>query len=406
MNNNNFIYQPGSNMPTHNGGDPFNRFRPMSTMHMGSMYANPMMSPTTTILPKMDYSNPGTLIHNNVGSSVLHEAINEYRVYVDSVDRDATSQPNPFSYHVSLRPTSGQYGPYISKDFNRVKYVRIDSITLPKYIIFTKNELVEARITEWSDDGDGEIDMFAMTYNSDNIITSATLDQWITDDNFADAPIDDSKRLAFIQQRLITTDQVNHIQAELADDLAAVQAGSKVIEDVYYKGIAYEDIIDRRTIKRVYAPTIDYDYYLDLTVNKWYIYTKNTSSSSLLYDDRYVMLVIDELANQQVYGTNKRLGEVFGLIYPSFEFNYHFYQGSTFQSSVIFPDSELRNLRRLTFRLYDVDGSPLVFNQLNSRDAYSVKDPRHPHHRHLQNQISIVVGEMDPSINKQPGYAQ
>lgn len=400
MNSNNFGYPQPSNMPG------YASFNPMSSNSMMGHYPgvkNPsqQFAPGRTMIPQPNFKNPGNLRHNNVGDDVLSGEVVEYRLYIDTIDRDKKFS-NPFKVSVDLRPSSTQMAPYIDHEFKNVKYVRLDMAILPRYSKFTKNTLTEALVTSWGTNGDT---MLAMTASDGTTITQAILDGYITTDGFDEGdPIDDTMRHNYIKQKLITSDFITHIQTVLADDLAAVQNGTKAIEDVKYKGVQYESFLEKRSITRIYAPSVDYDYYFDPVDTAWYVYTKDTSSSSLLYDDRYVILVIDEFANKQVHGTNRVLGESFGLLYPDREFNDHFYQGGTFQSSVVFPDGDLQTLSRISFRLYDVEQNQLVFSHVNSSDSYSTKDPRHPLHKHLQLQFSLVIGEMQPYINRDPGY--
>jgi hypothetical protein len=102
------------------------------------------------LIQKINYTNPNTFLHNNIGDQLLNEHIQEYRINIDSIDRDLETYPNPFKFNVNFIPApsetikgveyKGTPKPYISKNFKRVKYVRIENIILPQYSGVIDNE--------------------------------------------------------------------------------------------------------------------------------------------------------------------------------------------------------------------------------------------------------------------------
>lgn len=109
------------------------------------------------------YNNPGHLLHNNVAPTVLNERIMEYRINIDSTDRDTTAYPDPFHYKVrfnapSSRPDKdgvvfqGAPAPHISRQFRNVKYVKIDQLTLPQYRVTTDGTTIDTGTTPLIDD--------------------------------------------------------------------------------------------------------------------------------------------------------------------------------------------------------------------------------------------------------------
>lgn len=162
-NDNNFNRKifPSNIFPPNNGypGNPFDRFNPNTH--------NPLTGKATFIdafkkhepmIEKITYNNPNDLLHNNIGDVVLDEHIVEYRLNIDSLDRDISVYPDPFHFVVKFNPTSGgrvttevpvDYknkmkgtkivetffksppGPYINKEFKNVKYIRLENVILP-----------------------------------------------------------------------------------------------------------------------------------------------------------------------------------------------------------------------------------------------------------------------------------
>lgn len=170
-NDNNFNRQGvPSNIFPYNGemtGNPLGRFNPGPTNdpyltaynNQNQQFSNftKAYAPTQQLIEKIDYTNQNNLLHNNVGDLTLGENIIEYRINIDSLDRDIRYYPNPFSFTVKFSPASNgiykdregdyseikMYGtptPYIDKRFRNVKYVKLENIVLPQYSRFKKNK--------------------------------------------------------------------------------------------------------------------------------------------------------------------------------------------------------------------------------------------------------------------------
>lgn len=155
FNDNNFNRrQFPSNMYPPNGGtdgNPFGNFNPTSTTsRMNTEFTdfNKAFNENEPIIERINYKNQNNLIHNNVGDSILDENIVEYRVYIDSLDRDISVYPNPFDFTVRFCAAakgmikdvhySGAPGPVINKDFRNIKYIKLESIVLPQFLKYIK----------------------------------------------------------------------------------------------------------------------------------------------------------------------------------------------------------------------------------------------------------------------------
>ena len=117
------------------------------------------------LIEKTDYKNSNILLHNNVGDNILDETVVEYRVYIDSLDRDITAFPDPFSFTVKFNPPSsssiskeylkdgklkiikdtlhGPPSPHINKEFSNVKYVKLENVILPQHSNIIREECIE-----------------------------------------------------------------------------------------------------------------------------------------------------------------------------------------------------------------------------------------------------------------------
>lgn len=177
-NDNNFNRQsfPSNIFPPNGGmtGNPNGQFNPMSTNSQQLLRDQIPLSnfknafePSVPIIEKIDYTNKNNVTHNNIGENVLDEHVVEYRLIIDSIDRDIKYYPNPFSYTVALNPIAsssvkheeyidfndkskgkktiesrfdGAPAPHINKEFRNVKYVKLENVILPQYSGLKKNK--------------------------------------------------------------------------------------------------------------------------------------------------------------------------------------------------------------------------------------------------------------------------
>lgn len=172
INNNNFYGKqtsPSTIEPNHSG-NPFGNFNPTSTNSMKNRNNNnfnqafkPLSQQsfnrnydyqTNQLIGPIDYSNQNDILHNNINEKVLDEYIMDYRINIDSLDRDIRVYPNPFDFVVKFNPSSssrvrtevlkngqletindcmsGPPKPHILKEFKNVRYVQIECVILPQ----------------------------------------------------------------------------------------------------------------------------------------------------------------------------------------------------------------------------------------------------------------------------------
>lgn len=302
INNNNFNR---SNVPSNNypfkgqmNPNPFGNYQNMSTNNQTAWNNNQWSNfninkktnaPTnqdggvnnsfhqpTPLINRMDYKNSGNLLHNNIGNEVFDEHVVEYRVNVDSADRDISHFPDPFHYKITFNPPSGRPDkdgiffsgrpqPHILKEFKNIKYVRLESIVLPKY-----------------------------------------------------------------------TDV----------------SGSVV----------------------------------------------DTSSSSNISHDRYILLSIDELNNTFTHGTNRKLDDNFAMLICEKNIGKYFYSCTPFYGNKIFKNSSLGNITTLNINFCDTKGNKISVGGLDS----SITDPddaRNPLYEGFQHNFSLIIGVVESQVN-------
>jgi len=165
INDNNFNRQNfPSNMSDEKyyNGNPSSAFNSMTTNHPNLNKFPNAYKVNQPIIETIDYNNYNELIHNNVAQEVLDEHIVEYRINIDSSDRDIAVYPDPFCFKVKFNPLSdstvrteiikngknvpinqrmkGAPRPHINRDFKNVKYIKLDNIVLPQFSNIEQNE--------------------------------------------------------------------------------------------------------------------------------------------------------------------------------------------------------------------------------------------------------------------------
>lgn len=140
-NDNNFNRKnfPSNQLPGQtSSGNPFDKFSGMSTNYMnqksnGGNKFGDAYRPNQSVINPMNYTNRDELLHNNVGPMVLNEHITEYKLKIDSLDRDVDAFPNPFDFRVRFDDRADTGGPHILKRFRNIKYVKLVSVVLPQF---------------------------------------------------------------------------------------------------------------------------------------------------------------------------------------------------------------------------------------------------------------------------------
>ena len=84
----------------------------MGMSNFRDAYAQP-----TTLIDRPDFTNHGNVIHNNMGQNLLSEHVMEYKIHVDSSDRNTDNYPSPFKMKVTFGSAKSSLEPIISRKF-------------------------------------------------------------------------------------------------------------------------------------------------------------------------------------------------------------------------------------------------------------------------------------------------
>jgi len=137
----------------------------------------PAFNPSEQMIPRMDYTNKGTIVDNNIGDDMHAENIVEYLLMINTYDRDLDIYPDPFHFNVIFNGASpvtetdttpagvitttrytGAPNPRIQRIFNNVKYVRIDNAILPDTNVIKTDGAVPADQYKLSTDAIDQLD--------------------------------------------------------------------------------------------------------------------------------------------------------------------------------------------------------------------------------------------------------
>ena len=81
-------------------------------------------------------SNDPLPIHKNTIDDAIVNEVNAIKLNIDGKDRDSSYYKNPYSFIVTM----GRYGtspsPHLEQSFKNVKYVKINYLILPRYILY------------------------------------------------------------------------------------------------------------------------------------------------------------------------------------------------------------------------------------------------------------------------------
>ena len=320
-----------------------------------------------------DYEPPN-ILDKNLHAKYVNQDVYEYPVLIDSVDRDITIYPNPFQYRVSLNSSSSPIAPFIMRNFEKVKYIKLETAVIPRLYSLYKTNI--SPITN--------SDLYTLLSTK---ITPTTTDQQI-------------------QSYLNTQDQIG-VTTNYAT-YVNIQTTRQTSLPFNLTAWTIEVIINNDTqVLYVYEYpsnnfyTIQFDTYFDLST------------------DRNIILNMNEINNINVNSTNNQISGSFGVLY-NYHKNNNFVFTDTSYVSKVYKPTELQNINRLSISFNDSS-----FKQLNTQLLnYSIDTPsncictvdssgnrtivyrcashyiRHPYYKYLQNNILLKVGIYEPSINQ------
>jgi hypothetical protein len=138
----------------------------MTNQQLGMSNLNQSYAKPITLIASPDHTNRGNVIHNNLGKDLLAQHVTEYKIHINSQDRNTSNYPSPFKMKVPFGPGLPPFA--ISKKFKNIKYVTLDSIILPRTISIDVTHL------DTSDIYPTASQYSSLSTPSDNIMTTLT----------------------------------------------------------------------------------------------------------------------------------------------------------------------------------------------------------------------------------------
>lgn len=187
---------------------------------------------------RVDFSYKNNTLVHNLNDNLLKENINEYRLNIDSYDRDQTIFRDPFTFNITLAPlatrvkqqpvkeliplysTNPKYiidenelvinknKGSLTKDFKNIKFIRLDALIMPRYNTFILN-------TEWD--------------------LTVTKDRFVIDNDPAKSLFNDR----YVQLQIKELKENNNYSTNVITDNSFIVIPDKQWGELYYKGLPY-----------------------------------------------------------------------------------------------------------------------------------------------------------------------
>ena len=277
---------------------------------------------------KPDFTYKNNTLDENIGNPVNKDTITEYRLNIDSIDRDIGLYPDPFQYKVT-------FGPIVNSG--------ISTLSLKEEL---KAELKKNSKTKIS--------------NNPNI--RSKIDDNVEDDIllFGSSPnfiINYENRQKKIFNPYISRDFIN-IKFIRLDNIVLPRFSSVIINyDWRYCDSSCKDECPPSCSMNI-KDDLDRHFQNNLSC---YRYIPNVNDTSLLFTDRFVMVNIPELSNRQNLATNPINDNSF-TVFPDRVTGILYYRGNPYYAVKIYQDTALGNITTLTFSFYDSWGNQIKLN--------------------------------------------
>jgi len=277
---------------------------------------------------KPDFTYKNNTLDENIGNPVNKDTITEYRLNIDSIDRDIELYPDPFQYKVT-------FGPIVNSGINTLSL---------------KDELK------------GELRRNSKTKISNNPNIRSKIDDNVEDDIllFGSSPnfiINYENRQKKIYNPYISRDFIN-IKFIRLDNIVLPRFSSVIINsDWKYCSNSCDDECPPSGNMSI-KDDLDRHFQNKLAC---YRYIPNVNDTSLLFTDRFIMVSIPELSNRQNLATNPINDNSF-TVFPDKVTGILYYRGNPYYAVKIYQDTELGNITTLTFTFYDSWGNQIKLN--------------------------------------------
>lgn len=303
-----------------------------------------------------DTTNKHITLYDNLNENLQKETIKEYRLNVDSIDRDIKIYPDPFNYIVNLGPITNSginstvAKPNLKQDLKtELKYQKKKHLDIKKnYLEQEERRYQEMTNADLTDAIPSEIFVF----DNPQAIKEYTINLTRTFNPFI---IRDFKN-------------VNYIRLDCA-----------VIPK--YTSICINECWDfcRKTHHKKNYFRDEYERIRDYVIlNDRYIPDERNEYNPL--GDRFVQIYIKELQSTRNFGTNPTTDKSFLLIYDK-TLGALYLKLIPYSATKVYKESLLGNITKLSIQFYDSWGNPLKINtegidyEINQISQTDIIDP-------------------------------
>jgi hypothetical protein len=271
-----------------------------------------------------DTKNKHETLYDNLGENLLKESVREYRLNIDSSDRDVGLYPDPFNYVVFLGPvTNSGINASVSRTNikNELKNINKKNRNNKNFDQIEKNDVKDA------------INDKIFLFDNPETIKEYTIN---LEKSFNPYIIRDFVNVSYVKLDCAVVPRYNSI---------AINSCWDYCRKKHHKKNFFRDEYDR--IK---------DY---IILNDRYIPDDKNEYNPL--GDRFIQIYIRELQSIRNFGTNAITDKSFILIYDK-TLGALYLKLIPYSATKTYKDSLLGNLTRLTVEFYNSWGQPLKIN--------------------------------------------
>jgi hypothetical protein len=363
-------------------------------------------------LSSNEFEKPKT-IFDNLAPVLMNKEVSEYPIIIDSGDRDYQIYNNPFNFRVILNGINGLKTPFLPRDFENIKFVKLVNCALPRYYRLKKinssfNNDITSNTTSYLND--------TWNVNIGNVYSISYLNDILN--NFQNST------------QTINGNVVTYLTLNIEGYLTANINGT--IQSFYTTNFQRTYLLDTNYITGNFKITnYELDYIVNGNIDYVYIYNTNLTNNSTYYvtedidydifKERYILLHMSEIKNMNENATNDNMRRSFAVLYPN-KINRSYVYLFTDGIDKFFKNSDLQNLKNITLYFEDSTGNMLenpflnlTMNNINRKAPinldkntkilnidYTAPDKyiRHPFYKNNQITILLKVGIYENDIDK------
>jgi hypothetical protein len=393
-------------------------------------------------------------LYPNISDNLVAENITEHVIIIDSSDRNTDLYPSPFILKTFFNQSDDTTRLNIPRAFENVKFMRIENVILPRQYLLQKYTITNVSTDTVIPPDDVAIVTAVLNEVKAQTIAGHDVASPLTTVNSQTVEVINLKTYTYTVQITNGNNTGVYTVVYPSDTTYNSQyysytyvSGSKMNGydlDTYLESANYNMVtVIGGTKKATVNSTYDLVFTLNtitpisiivkfmvnnsITTRRTYEYTTklNTNTgvldfyyflSKTLDSDRYIMLNIEEINDNNVNSTNSALRDAFCLLNPDSYGELHYYASTNYQDK-IYRMSNLGNINRLTLTLKDSYGNQLLMPNLDfhintgktcSCDGTDYGCPctyiRHPYYKWLQVQYMIKLGVVETEIDKKIFY--